>query len=59
MILMMPLRKHGTVADARNGSIAKHLHVGWELPEKRCPLRVERSLQEALFVVVPRSRAFA
>jgi hypothetical protein len=28
------------------------VHDGWELPEKRCPLWVERSLQEAAPFVV-------
>jgi phosphoribosyl-dephospho-CoA transferase len=38
--------------------LADLVYVGWELPEKRCPLWVERSLQEASFVVVRRANLF-
>ncbi|HXM24451.1 MAG TPA: malonate decarboxylase holo-ACP synthase [Chthoniobacterales bacterium] len=34
------------------------VYVGSELPEKRCPLWVERSLQEAPLVVVRRAKLF-
>src|ERR1700738_1070783 len=34
------------------------VYVGSQLPEKRCPLWVERSLQEAPFVVVRRANLF-
>jgi phosphoribosyl-dephospho-CoA transferase len=34
------------------------VYVGSQLPEKRCPLWVERSLQEAPFVVVRRAKLF-
>ena len=38
--------------------LADLVYVGWELPEKRCPIWVERSLQEAPFVVVRRANLF-
>jgi len=38
--------------------VADLVYVGSELPEKRCPLWVERSLQEAPFVVVRRANLF-
>src|SRR6202048_4749458 len=42
--------------------LADLVDIGWELfppsPEKRCPLWVERSLQEAPFVVVRRANLF-
>ena len=38
--------------------LADLVYVGWELRAKRCPLWVERSLQEAPFVVVRRANLF-
>jgi phosphoribosyl-dephospho-CoA transferase len=38
--------------------LADLVYVGWELPEKRCPLWVERSLERAPFVVVRRANLF-
>jgi phosphoribosyl-dephospho-CoA transferase len=38
--------------------LADLVYLGWELPEKRCPIWVERSLQEAPFVVVRRANLF-
>ncbi len=38
--------------------LADLVYVGWDLPEKRCPLWVERSLERAPFVVVRRANLF-
>ena len=38
--------------------LADLVYVGWDLPEKRCPLWVERSLERATFVVVRRANLF-
>jgi phosphoribosyl-dephospho-CoA transferase len=35
--------------------LADLVYVGWDLPEKRCPLWVERSLERGPFVVVRRA----
>ena len=38
--------------------LADLVYVGWDLPEKRCPLWVEGSLERAPFVVVRRANLF-
>jgi len=38
--------------------LADLVYVGWDLPEKRCPLWVERSLERAPFVVARRANLF-